>query len=704
MCVGLLDENRNQMTLRFPQESTLCRFTFFVCLALNAWFSSIGWRNNLLEGHEFRQTQTAITAEYFQKEGWKLDYPLPLFGPPWSAPLEFPLYQYCVARFSRATDLSLEPAGRLVSLGFFYLALPALFLLFRHLGIPSHRRWLFLAVILVAPAYLYYSRSFMIESSALCVTAWFLHAYCRAIESRSIRWVAAAAALGLAAALVKITTLAIFFVPGIWFAAMHLWRVRPALTRSWKPTLSLVAAGAGCTLPGIVAVYSWVAHGDAVKAANPLSRFLVSDQLREWTYGQASERVSPSFWSTIFATSTSSTLPAANLLFLVTFGFVIGKARRWRTAGLVLCFLAGPLVFANLYLIHDYYYYATGIFLLGAMTLAWSEFLDLPSVSAPGKWLVISICLAVQVLAFTHTYFLIQTPPRPEPPELAHVLSAVTAPDDVILIYGLEWNPTLPYYLGRRAVMVANQYFDDAKAQKAVLDRLPKGRIAAMIVVGEFRSRWEKLAPVVQSLELYDRPILFSNDTQCYLAQRLLPGALKVLENIPLHTLTLAAPADSSVPGVKRERFVVAKLADRSTFDMMSPLPVEVVAPFGIAASVVDGRRVFNAHAPTDVIFNVPAGARTIAVGYGVLPTAYEDGHSLEGVNFLVELIQPTGQRTRLFEVFLNPVTAHADRGIHRATVPLPSGATGRIVFSTLPGPASNISYNWAFWTDLTIK
>jgi hypothetical protein len=35
----------------------------------------------------------------------------------------------------------------------------------------------------------------------------------------------------------------------------------------------------------------------------------------------------------------------------------------------------------------------------------------------------------------------------------AHAIKDHTKPDDVILIYGLEWNPELPYYAERKAVM-----------------------------------------------------------------------------------------------------------------------------------------------------------------------------------------------------------------------------------------------------------
>jgi hypothetical protein len=129
------------MPRRFS-ENTACVGLFIFSVVLNLVFSSVGLRHSLLEVHDFRQVQTALTARCLQEEGWSLAYPTPLFGPPWSAPMEFPFYQVCVARFGALTGLPLEPAGRLVALGFLYLSLPAWFGLAGLLGLPPARRWL----------------------------------------------------------------------------------------------------------------------------------------------------------------------------------------------------------------------------------------------------------------------------------------------------------------------------------------------------------------------------------------------------------------------------------------------------------------------------------------------------------------------------------------------------------------------------------
>src|SRR6185312_10632304 len=76
-----------------------------LCVAL--WVMTRAWQASLLDRFQFRQTQTALTTDWMQKDGFHFAYPMPVFGPPWSAPMEFPLYQWFVAKLTSATGMSL---------------------------------------------------------------------------------------------------------------------------------------------------------------------------------------------------------------------------------------------------------------------------------------------------------------------------------------------------------------------------------------------------------------------------------------------------------------------------------------------------------------------------------------------------------------------------------------------------------------------
>ena len=101
---------------RAPEDRWLAG-VFLLMLGVAAWMLTRSWHASILDRYEFRQLQTALSIFWMQREGFHVDYLTPLFGPPWSIPLEFPTYQACVAGLSSLTGLPLEQTGRLVSFG-----------------------------------------------------------------------------------------------------------------------------------------------------------------------------------------------------------------------------------------------------------------------------------------------------------------------------------------------------------------------------------------------------------------------------------------------------------------------------------------------------------------------------------------------------------------------------------------------------------
>ncbi len=188
-------------------------------LAAALWVMTRAWDASLLDRYQFRQTQTALTAYWMRHESFHLAYPLPVFGPPWSVPYEFPLYQWIVARLNQGTGLPLVPSARVVGIVFFLLSLPAVYGLAAEVESDRRRRLLVPAAVLVAPVCLFYSRTFMIESCACTLSVWFLFAQMRNLQRPDWRWTAATTLLGILAALVKVTTFALF---GTVAAGLHL--------------------------------------------------------------------------------------------------------------------------------------------------------------------------------------------------------------------------------------------------------------------------------------------------------------------------------------------------------------------------------------------------------------------------------------------------------------------------------------------------
>ncbi len=684
-------------------ENTLWRAVFWVALLANVAFSLVGLSHSLEEVHEFRQLQTALTARSILEDGWRLAYPTPLFGPPWSVPMEFPFHQICTAALVAATAIPLEPAGRLISLTFLYLALPAIFAVSSALGLPRARRWLLPAAVLLSPVVLYYSRTFMIESCAFCASLWFLHAFIRAVKRPSLPWVVAAGTFGILAALAKITTATVFFVfAGFWTGTLLL-KHRPFALHHRRLVKTALSA-LGALVPAIAAGGAWIAFGDRVKVSNPLSRSLTSEAVREFTVGTLSQRLSPEFWQRVWEHATVTTLPAANLGVALLFALALGRESRRRSIILFSAFAAGPLLFANLYFVHDYYFYATAFFLIAVLVIGWSQLLDLSAFSLRARrWSVIA-SLGLQLLSYSLTYFPVQQRPLRDPPELAAILATATEPADVILVFGEDWNPTLAYYAHRRAIMVTDEQSQRMENLVTVLDRLPPDRVTALVVTGELRKYPQALNPVFTRLALPSSPFFASSDTLVYFAEDRLSLAGSALQRLPLKRFRVAAAGDADDANIPRQRAFAAELVDPELTSMMQPKPSSVIHPFALSSHEQEGRRVFGAHAPTDLIFAMPQNATVIEAEFAILASAYEGSNYTDGVEFRVEHVSDKGDRLVLFSRFLQPGENSVDRGLKTLRVPLPSARDGQIWLRTLPGPHRNIACDWAYWARIEIK
>jgi hypothetical protein len=170
------------------------------------------------------------------------------------------------------------------------------------------------------------------------------------------------------------------------------------------------------------------------------------------------------------------------------------------------------------------------------------------------------------------------------------------------------------------------------------------------------------------------------------LYQRLAPGELV---------------SETPVPDLSPEQ--AARLALAS---LGPPLrPVTARAPHGADFSMVDGRAEYFAHAPSELAYEVPAGATHLRGGFGVRPAAYAPDNlaPTDGAEFIVRWREAGGREQTLFHRLLQPRTEAGDRGIQSLRIALPGGS-GRLFLQINPGPTGNPASDWTFWTDLTLE
>jgi dolichyl-phosphate-mannose--protein O-mannosyl transferase len=167
---------------------------FVATVVANLILVTRSWHSGFLIGHEFRQSQTAIISYYIdQQNNFSLHYDTPILGKPWEAPLELPLYQWGVVLLSRLTHWPHYESARAVGVTALYLTLPALYLLLGRAGLPPRRRLIAFALLLATPVYIFYSRAFLMDVTAMMFAAWFLAGFVEAMNTRklgcwSARW------------------------------------------------------------------------------------------------------------------------------------------------------------------------------------------------------------------------------------------------------------------------------------------------------------------------------------------------------------------------------------------------------------------------------------------------------------------------------------------------------------------------------------
>jgi len=462
---------------------------FGAALVIALWAASVGWHNTILDAHELRQSRTAMSVDYMLRDGTWLLYETPVFGPPWALPFELPVYQWMVALVVHGLRLPLEQAGRLVSEGCFLACLiPAYYLLGR-LSVRGPHRLAFLSPILASPLYLFWSRTFMIESTALLLCLSFLALAAAYLDSGRAHHALLAAALGVLGAAVKITT---FFGFLIAFCLL----VPRACGRARSGTGGRGAIRVGRTLgllvvtPLLLALI-WTWYAQAQREQNPIAAsFLTTNgELGAWAWGTLNDRLSARTWVPI-AGRTSDVVGGCFVLPLALGGLVLARRRVVEASWSAMLFLAVVLAFPRLHRVHDYYAYENGLFLLAMVGWGVTGLVERGGWRTAAGVVLLLIALQQGLSTYVRGRLEVQRSNASGYLPLATFIRSTTAPDDVLLIYGQDWSPAIPYVAQRRALMDRSDRSLTSPIMLDAIARLDRAglRIGAMLVCGNSRS------------------------------------------------------------------------------------------------------------------------------------------------------------------------------------------------------------------------
>lgn len=444
----------------YPEETQMHKseklfiiFCLLIAICVNVYFSTIGFFDALMDHYAFRQTQTAISAYYFLKEGFTLNYIMPVLGEPWSIPLEFPTYQLIVAAFSYLTKIPLESAGRLVSMMFFYMALVYIY---KIISIFFDKILSLIPIIflLVSPQYIYWSRTFMIESTALFFCISHLYYLLKLKENFRVRDMVFCLLCGVIGGLTKITTYIVVMTP----AGIYLLGRLISDMRSRKVNIQFWITLVSPVFISFVTAIFWTKYSDYIKNLNPLAQgFLTSNNLVEWNFGTFKQRMSLDNWVKIASWTIHGVGPPYVFILLPLWGFLISIKNRLVIGLLLSGFLSGPLIFFNLYYVHSYYHYGNLFFIIiaiGVVIIAIVDEQELPSIFKRNAiWCVMPlVTIAMLYSYYSSDYYQVQNSKLRISPQISCLRNNLKG-TDILLIYDNDWSPELPYRYERKAIM-----------------------------------------------------------------------------------------------------------------------------------------------------------------------------------------------------------------------------------------------------------
>lgn len=289
-------------------------------------------------------------------------YHTPVLGYPLSIPFGFPLYQGVVAISCKVLGTRLEPTGRILGVLFLLTISIPIYFLCRHLELHWSTAPVFLSLLWTSPTYLFWGRSFLIETTSLTLLFCALPFAVKLVNFQSSASdVLLCSIFFTLSILQKVTTAAPILGLCALFSLGNLLFHKTKNPKTFLFTATGIAVAFAIPL---LAGIAWTLYTDSIKNNHPVANFLTSSALRSWNFGDPAKRLGWTTWKTLIFDRVLSLHGSASLIAFLIF---LGLALERRYIRLILCaslfaFFLPLIVFTNLHVTHDYYQVATTCF------------------------------------------------------------------------------------------------------------------------------------------------------------------------------------------------------------------------------------------------------------------------------------------------------------------------------------------------------
>jgi hypothetical protein len=364
-----------------------------------------------------------------------------------------------VALVTKGLGLSLDFTGRVTSYIFLVLCLIPARAITRKLEFPVSVFYVFIALLFSAPVYIYWGRTFMIETTAVFFTFAAVYYFIKYFkDGPSLKDTALYLVFMVLAHLQKTTTpLPVLVVFSLFFLTTGV-REAGSFRRfcfSKKSVFGLLYIG----VP-LVASVIWTRYTDSVKMLNPFGPQLTSTSLSAWNWGTLNQRFSSDLyfgviWKRLFEENLGGFAGVVVLL-----SAFLSKNSAYRKAMVFFSIVLGVLplfIFTNLHIQHQYYQTANLIFLTYALATALGGVL-MPrfgnKVALPALLLIVIsnyVHLSSGYLPLTEVVF---SKSNSRDYAVGSILKRELRPGEQFVAYGNEWSSTFAYISQRKGFTV----------------------------------------------------------------------------------------------------------------------------------------------------------------------------------------------------------------------------------------------------------
>jgi len=448
-----------EKTAYFTNHVVLKKIIYIVSFAISILVRCVNIGSGITGRHVFRQTQVAIVIQNYLREGWRIDYCIPVFGPPWKVLFEFPTYQtivYLLLKVLNSTNIDL--VSRVFSIIIFYISAYFLFRLSK-LYFDVDKSIFVCLIYVFMPFNIYWSRTTMIDYFSVMFALSYLYFMILWIRFPRFYYGILTVLLGTFGYLTKSTTMIPYVLAAACLIMYELetkFELRARIkTNIWlfanqnlKFLLELMCL---CCIPVIPGV-AWVRYADHVNEQGEFSKLLSSSALKEWNFGTIRQRL---LWDTWDVIITRLLMFVGGYLGLIVLFIFIKNIKEkitlyWVFISITSSILTVALI-TNLYYVHDYYLMALAPLICMAIGIIIYE----SNIEKGISWYsVVGIFLWVLlVMNNTNEYFSYVHENIGEVNQKYSLIQNITSDDEYIYICGEDWSSETLYRCDRKGYM-----------------------------------------------------------------------------------------------------------------------------------------------------------------------------------------------------------------------------------------------------------